>query len=258
MGWAFLLWNLLLIPAQLTNAAEDLTSSTKLISKQLNMFPSPDYIAEYAMNLEEKNKQPSKNNNDAIDPRIVGGNNANPSRYPYYTLVLVLDDDGTPISQCGGSVVHEDYVLCAAHCWTASGAGITVIANYTQYVPSLGATGYEQQRDGVKLYYHPDHFVGIWGIPFNDFLLIKVDRPFDDIHPVHMNRDSDFPTVGTSLTVVGFGVDHTEGSAPMRLNEVDIDVISQSNCNDMDSFFSTIIDSMLCAGDEGGKVSSPP
>jgi secreted trypsin-like serine protease len=45
-------------------------------------------------------------------PRIIGGENAEPNRYPY--MVSLLKPSG--VHTCGGVLVAKDVVLTAAHC----------------------------------------------------------------------------------------------------------------------------------------------
>ena len=74
------------------------------------------------------------------DPRIVGGQNANPGEWPWQ--VGLHRGSGTPF--CGASLVSDQYVITAAHCvkagdWSRLKVGceniITLIIITLTYLP---------------------------------------------------------------------------------------------------------------------------
>jgi secreted trypsin-like serine protease len=49
---------------------------------------------------------------DALETRIVSGDDASPDRFPYF--VSLVDERFVHI--CGGTLISQDMVLSAAHC----------------------------------------------------------------------------------------------------------------------------------------------
>ncbi|XP_017508453.2 cathepsin G-like [Manis javanica] len=84
---------------------------------------------------------------------IIGGQEARPHSRPYMAYLLIQSPEG--LSSCGGSLVREDFVLTAAHCWGRSimvvlGAhNIRRVESTQQYIPVLRAIRhpeYDQQN----------------------------------------------------------------------------------------------------------------
>ena len=202
---------------------------------------------------------PAKQGDPFVQPRIVGGRTADASRYPYYTRVYMQNQFQRTIAVCGGTLIHEDYVLSAAHCIISDTlptiAYIVTVTNYTQSISLYGQTGYEEQRLVEASYTHPDYFVAQSGAPHNDYLLLKLSEPIYDIRPVRLNDSTNQPGDNDVLATIGFGLLRHEGSPPNRLQDINLDVVSYWECNGRSQFFGIINNAnMICAG-EDGKVS---
>merc|ERR1711879_1026879 len=62
-----------------------------------------------------------KSKKTAIQTRIFGGDLANYAAWPWHTVFRYFPNGQ---NFCGGSILNEDYVLTAAHCFTATGEEI--------------------------------------------------------------------------------------------------------------------------------------
>jgi secreted trypsin-like serine protease len=66
--------------------------------------------------LEKKASDPKTYQRDLASgdrlPRIVGGDDADRTRFPYYVALVDANDQFV----CGGSLIASDVVLTAAHC----------------------------------------------------------------------------------------------------------------------------------------------
>lgn len=51
---------------------------------------------------------------NGIEPRIVGGSDAEASRYPYMVFLADREDN----LACGGTIISPTVVLTSAHCQT--------------------------------------------------------------------------------------------------------------------------------------------
>jgi trypsin len=187
--------------------------------------------------------------------RIIGGKNANPTRYPYYTY-LDINFQSNMVSLCGGSLVAPDMILTAAHCISSTDdriTGITAKVNYTQ--DTGRKTGYEYIRKVTKQIRYPTYN---WNKNTGDVALLLLERAVTGVPLIKLNSVSTVPIVGQSLTVVGFG-DTSNGNNvfPDYLLEVSVPTVSHQDCNDGNSYKGTIVEAaMICAGPtRGGKDS---
>ena len=180
--------------------------------------------------------------------RIVGGEVASPGEFPFF-----VDFAG-----CGASLIHEDIVLSAAHCAEEldSTDEVYVGAFLEQYDPyaKQETTGDFEVRLVVAHNVHPDYDFDTME---NDVMVMKLDSK--STHPpVLLNADSDNPSNGDDLVVIGHGLtdpDDFEGSEELRKVTVPFVPHDQCAAADMDGI-QIFEESMLCAGlEEGGKDS---
>jgi Trypsin len=168
------------------------------------------------------------NRKDNVDYRIVGGRPAAPGVYPSYVHTL------EPFL-CGGTLIHEDIVLTAAHCEGAFEAGV--------YIGGLERGGSDGTRLDVQTEFpHPDFDIDT---QFNDIMLVKLTSPSSaPLGP--LNFDPARPVENDVLTVIGFGRTSEDGDTSPILLEVVVDVFSDDFCFDLYRYYDPM--TMLCAG----------
>ncbi|CAB9504259.1 Venom serine protease [Seminavis robusta] len=160
---------------------------------------------------------------------IVGGTPASHSDYPYFVSLTM---------GCGGTLVHEDIVVSAAHC-DSNGFEAKVGPDRTE-------VGYNNKV------VHPSWDSRSFEY---DFMVIQLSQSFPDLRTASINSNSGTPSGGQSMTVMGYGRTSYGGSSPGELLEVTINHIDHDQCND-DYGGSIDEDSMFCAGVEGGGKDS--
>jgi len=191
---------------------------------------------------------------------IVGGREAFRGEFPWYV------DLGT----CGATIINEDTLLSAAHCFPESEdkIGSAVVAGSTlPQIEVLNSFDLEQYcgvqiRRITKVIVHPDYCSeesynagDCDAFQRFDFALIKVNRAFVwdwRVQPVCLPDQRRNLAAGTMFTAVGNGyTDLDTQQLPHTLQAVDVPLVDQQQCRKwMEGH--KITNEMICAGFASG------
>ncbi|XP_076280811.1 transmembrane protease serine 9 [Lasioglossum baleicum] len=181
---------------------------------------------------------------------IVGGHDAAPGKYKYQ---VSLKQNGRHF--CGGSIINARYILTAAHCVDGirDVKPITVQAGTNQLSARGTVYGVE------KITAHPNYDAGQI---INDVAVIRVNQniAFNNlVQPI--NLASSNVAEGSQVVLSGWGTTRVGGPAPDKLQEINLKVYSQTQCQKTHSSLKashictfTKSGEGACHGDSGGPL----
>lgn len=175
------------------------------------------------------------------DPRkIVGGEDADLKNYPWQ---VALDVDG---ALCGGTIIHRDWVLTAAHCFQVSKDPRSIRAK-------AGVSNYEVAGrwiavDRVIVHgdYNPD-------TNEHDLALVKLkSQPIGK--PIPPARPELKLEPCALLEVSGWGRTKEGGRTSKTLQRALVPYVDNATCNAPGSYDGAIRPNMMCAGLHAGGI----
>ncbi len=184
----------------------------------------------------------------SLRPRIYGGKSA--SNYTWSWTISLRDEKNRHL--CGGSILNEQYVITAAHCFDDRMdilSSITICAGTTRLSDTCS-----QSRKIQNLTNHSSYKKERFE---NDIALIQADVPFNFSDPLiariclpNNPYDKEYPTPGTNVTTVGWGKTETSDDSD-TLQEVTVQVVDQfqNNCDYQSVWYNHSI--KLCAAAPG-------
>ncbi|EGI68363.1 Chymotrypsin-2 [Acromyrmex echinatior] len=189
----------------------------------------------------------------AVDTQIVGGRNASTGQYPYQ--VSLKTQNGSHF--CGGAIIHEKFVITAAHCLSGKSPDDIFID-----VGSIYLSNPESRYLAYKLIIHPDYNKTNMMI-INDIGLINIKNKISFTNNTKLinliSYDRNFEDLRLNLT--GWGKLKADGLIPEQLQQVVVYGFSQKECPEKNSNFTdryictlNAVNQGACNGDSGSAL----
>ncbi|KAK9407920.1 anionic trypsin-1-like [Crotalus adamanteus] len=175
------------------------------------------------------------------DDKIVGGYTCQKNTIPYQVSL------NSGYHFCGGSLINEQWVVSAAHCYKSRMDVRLGEYNIEENEES------EQVKKPAKIIVHQDY--NSWLLD-NDIMLIKLESPVTidaSVSPIPLSNGC--PAVGTNCLISGWGNTLSNGvNYPAFLQCLNAPILSDEECNA--AYPGQITPNMVCVGYlEGGKDS---
>ena len=183
-------------------------------------------------------------------PAIIGGELAGSTEFGWFgrtSIVFDLGGGSFLFGSCGGSLIHADIVVSAAHCLIDSLAEFPNVPFSITF--HLGANRYDG-NDGIKLAVTDYYYRTDYTFPANDIIFYKLSSS-TSVPPVSWNTNPSIPSVGDISTAIGFGKTSDGGSGSETLLKVNLAVVACEGAGITCTFTQG---KSICQGDSGGPI----
>ncbi|XP_078012974.1 transmembrane protease serine 12-like [Phascolarctos cinereus] len=187
--------------------------------------------------------------------RIIGGHDARIGAWPWIVSLQFVKAFNKSVHLCGGSIIKENWILTAAHCFKISRQPELWIAVIG--VNSILQNPMKDKKIQIDfIIIHPEFKHNTFE---NDIALIHLKDAVtynDFVQPICLPFFNDMPTLDDTKRcfISGWGKRTEEGTLTPLLQEAEIHVIPWDVCNAVGSYSGRVPNTSFCAGESCGNV----
>ncbi|CAG9860207.1 unnamed protein product [Phyllotreta striolata] len=180
--------------------------------------------------------------------RIVGGNETTIEKHPWIVSIKSLG-----VHFCGGSIINENTIVTAAHCFAEISEGLSILA---------GTKNIDEKGTAIKVEYfimHEKYDTETYTYDY-DIAILKLSKNLtfsSKIQPILLPSEDTQVSVGEPVTIAGWGV--TKEGSPIISNilrDVEIYSVDWETCKKELNDYGTVTENMFCAGYPTGNRDS--
>lgn len=162
-GVVKMLWNIVVVAVvsllMTVKSLKDFSEEWKEVKSPFDLSDYPDIQDLYFPKQNEPN----------MFARVAGGENAELGEFPFYAILAFKNEAGKK-NQCGGTIIHRNYIVTAAHCAHKKDSVIVIVGMVDVTVPAIWAL----QVSKKNMIEHPDY---VKNSSINDIALIRLLLP---------------------------------------------------------------------------------
>ncbi|XP_043114723.1 suppressor of tumorigenicity 14 protein homolog isoform X2 [Puntigrus tetrazona] len=182
--------------------------------------------------------------------RIVGGQNADVGEWPWQ-VSLHFQTNG---HVCGASIISNNWLLSAAHCFIQPDPTYKKTSSWLTYsgLRDQNIQDSVQKRTLKNIITHPNYDSMTYDY---DISLLELSDPLNftnTVHPICLPAPTHVFTAGSSCFVTGWGTLREGGSVAQILQKAEVKVINDTVCNMVTE--GQVTSRMMCSGYLTGGV----
>ncbi|XP_022093248.1 suppressor of tumorigenicity 14 protein homolog isoform X2 [Acanthaster planci] len=190
-----------------------------------------------------------------FEKRIVGGIEAVAGSWPWQAQLIHRFKSGRQVAICGGTLVRENIVVSAAHCFMKSMNDVTTWrVHLGKHTIDLHLSKGEQEAKIKHIIKHKGFNTKTMR---NDLAVLVLDRSLsldsEQVNVACLDKELDMSNKIHCL-VTGWGLTEMGGRQARKLQQAWVPILRQSQCNHKDVYNGIIASSMICAGYLAGGI----
>eukprot|EP00112_Aurelia_sp_Birch-Aquarium-sp1_P005325 Seg1602.6 transcript_id=Seg1602.6/GoldUCD/mRNA.D3Y31 product="Plasma kallikrein" protein_id=Seg1602.6/GoldUCD/D3Y31 len=189
---------------------------------------------------------------------VVGGEDAAPGDWPWQVGLAKRSKPNRTF--CGGSLINNQWVVTAGHCFGRGGALTIKQEDLVIRVGDYDLGKYDSHEiisDVINIIRHESYGFASFD---NDIALLKLAKPVSynqAIKPVCLPKQGEAEKPGERCYITGWGRLTERGAKAKILQEARLPIIAKDECKraiSVASPFSIYTDNMICAGYKAGGI----
>lgn len=159
MKWNIVVVTVVSLLVMTVKSLEDFSEEWKEVKSPFDLSDYPDIQDLYFPKQNEPN----------MFARVAGGTNAELGEFPFYAILAFKNEAGKK-NQCGGTIIHRNFIVTAAHCAHKKDSVIVIVGMVDVTVPAIWAL----QVSKKNMIEHPDY---VKNSSINDIAIIRLVVP---------------------------------------------------------------------------------